>query len=260
MTSCTKARRDAVKVSGWSKWRLRCQPRMARLSTHQDGQVNELLAQTEVRDIPTPHLVRPDNRQPVPQIRVSWVGISPLRRPRGAPRALPAEAHLAHEPRHMLAIDLDVFTGQQGDDPPIAIGWTCRRETLDRGFQGSLITARRPVVMAAAGTPEPLADLAHGILVSERLHDRPLGLDRWCKMVVAFLKMLCSRVKRPRSRSNSPIREPSWPLWCSEVANTEAARVRNVFMKGYQIVGAGAVASSASRLAPLVEGRVHSAS
>ena len=111
---------------------------------------------------------------------------------------------------------------------------------------------------SCCGHPEPSADLAHGILISEQLHDRPLGFDRWCKMVVAFLKMFCSRVKRPRICSNSPIREPSWPLWCSEVANTEAARVRNVFMQGYQPVGAGAVAYSASGLAPLVEGRVNS--
>ena len=41
-------------------------------------------------------------------------------------------------------------------------------------------------------------------------------------------------------------------LWLEDVGD--------VFMKGYQIVGAGGVAYLASGLAPLVEGRVHSAS
>ena len=91
----------------------------------------------------------------------------------------------------MLTIDLDGFTGQPGDDPPIAIAWICRRERLNRGFQGSISTRHK-------------RSLAYFVL---RLED-----------------------------------------------------VGHVFMRGYRIGATGAVAASASGLAPLVEGRVHSAS
>ena len=64
---------------------IRSQPRMARLSTSiKTARYTNSWRKMDVRDIPSPHLARPDNRQLVPQIPVSSGGMSPPRRPTGS--------------------------------------------------------------------------------------------------------------------------------------------------------------------------------
>jgi hypothetical protein len=181
-----------------------------RIDLHQDGEVHARLVYTDGGHIPHPHLIGVCELQVVHQVRVPRVGVGPSSGPGAACRALTRPSPLTPQPRHGLAVDLDLCAVQQGSDPPVP------RRRPDRGaarhgrLERGLIPGSRLVIIVAPRIGQHAADPAPGVVLPPPVDDLALGLERWCKMVVAFVKLSCSSVKRPTRRSHSATRMGSW--------------------------------------------------
>jgi hypothetical protein len=83
------------------------------------------------------------------------------------------ETHLAHEPRHVLAVDLPAFALQQGRDAAMTIRRPGLGEMGNRRLQACFIGGPRAVIITAARIPQDTADLAHRIGMAEHLDYLP---------------------------------------------------------------------------------------
>jgi hypothetical protein len=64
--------------------------------------------------------------------------------------------------------------------------------------------------------------------MTEPLDHLPLGLDRWCKRLVALLRRSFASVKRPTSRSSAAPWAASGRLRCSGLSNAAGACLRTM--------------------------------
>jgi hypothetical protein len=116
----------------------------------------------------------------------------------GAARwALPLPSDRAQEWRHVFVVNLHALASQEGCKPPRAIGRPCPDEALDGGLQGRRIPGARRIVIVAASGSQHTADLAPGMVGAEHGPYLALDLDRWGKMLGAFLRISFFRGKRP---------------------------------------------------------------
>ena len=200
----------------------------ARIDRHSHRQVDERLRYADGRDLRAPHVVGADHRQPLHQVLVAGVDVMAARRPGTGRRAVALQPHDAHEARPRLVVHLEVFAAPEGRDSPVAIGRPLPRQPREGGVECRLIAGVSLVVRVTPGIAQHTADMAHSILMAEHPDDLPLGLDRWCTMLVACLRRSFSSVKRPSSRSSAATCGASWPRRCSELSNAAGACLRKM--------------------------------
>jgi hypothetical protein len=74
----------------------------------------------------------------------------------GGASPLSLKAYLAHAPRHLRAVESDVFMRPRGGGPPLAITRSCLRWTHDRRLRRRVIAVPRLVVISTASTLQDL--------------------------------------------------------------------------------------------------------
>ena len=163
----TPARRDGVVEGFEGQARLqmigeRPAHDLARIGVHDDGDVDERLAQSDIGNVGDPYLIDARGDKPARQIGDDLVTVPAHRRARD--ERLEAQAQEVvepHQPAHPLGVDDDPFAPQLLGDAPVSVVAVLQGDALDRIAQIGVLAPRLVgSETAVIAGPRQLRDLA----------------------------------------------------------------------------------------------------
>jgi site-specific DNA recombinase len=177
-----------------------------------------------------PHLLRIAHLQVLDQVVIACKPVAAVGGAAGVALHRPQGIHRAHHPLHPLTVHAPAVwrPSQLVGHPARAIGRKLSYHTVDGRPQLSVIGDAPLIVVAAAGQLQQITQRRHGhLLLFVHLHRQfafPFGAHS--KYLESFFAVSSSSVKRPTSRSSSPMR---WSRlsWAGPDSNTRAARSMN---------------------------------